>query len=390
MNPPLLITNARILTPDGAIERGWLLSREDRIAALGRGDPPTSADAHTPTIDAGGLIALPGFIDVHVHGGDGAECMDADAAALDRMARFFAVHGVTAFLATTWTAPSTAIHRALASVAANVGPRPDGATILGAHLEGPYLNPTRAGAQDPHQIRRATRDEALAFLEHGVIRLLALAPEFEEHRWLIEACVRRGITVSAAHTAATYDDIARAAGLGLTQATHTFNAMGTLHHREPGTVGAVLLDDRISCEVIADNVHVHPAALRILVAAKGVRGVILITDAVRGAGLPDGTAYEQDGRRIVVRDGISYLPDRTLAGSGLTMDRALHNLSQATGQPLDALWPTASLNAAQSLGIARRKGSLEVGKDADIVLVDASVHARLTVAQGRIVYRQNL
>jgi N-acetylglucosamine-6-phosphate deacetylase len=389
----LLIANARIVTLSGVIDRGWLSVREGRIAALAPGDPPR-AEAPSPAgalvIDAAGLVALPGFIDVHVHGGDGAECMDGDAAALDRMARFFARHGVTAFLPTTWTAPADAIHRALAAIATAVGPRPDGATILGAHLEGPYLNPARAGAQDPAQIRRAARDEALTFLEHGVVRLLALAPEYEENRWLIEECVRRGVTVSAAHTAATYDDIIGAADLGLAQATHTFNAMGTLHHRDPGAVGAVLADLRIVCELIADNVHVHPAVQRILLAAKGVHGVILITDAVRGAGLPDGTVYEHDGRRIVVQNGASYLPDGTLAGSGLTMDQALRNLSLATGQPIEALWPAASLNAARSASVAERKGSLEAGKDADIVLIDATAKVHLTVAEGRVVHRQDL
>ena len=389
MKPPLLIVNARIVTPSGIVERGWLASRDDCIESMGSDAPPAGIDAGT-IVDAGGLIALPGFIDVHVHGGDGADSMDADAEGLSRMARFFARHGVTAFLATTWTAPAAAIHRALATIAANIGPRPDGATLLGAHLEGPYLNSARAGAQDPRQIRRATRDEALAFLEHGVIRLVALAPEYEENRWLIEECVRRGITVSAAHTAATHNDVLQAADLGLSQATHTFNAMGALHHREPGAVGAVLADDRIACELIADNIHVHPAVQRILIEAKGVRRVILITDAVRGAGLPDGTTYHQDSREIVVRGGASVLPDGTLAGSGLTMDRALRNLMAATGQPIEALWPTTSLNAAAAIRVADRKGSLEVGKDADVVLVDASVNVRLTVAQGTIVHRQNL
>jgi N-acetylglucosamine-6-phosphate deacetylase len=380
------IINARIVTPSGIIEHGWLACRGGRIASIGSGEPAAPAQ---PAIDARGLTALPGFIDIHVHGGDGADCMDGDAAALDRMARFFARHGVTSFLPTTWTASADAIHRALATIAAHAGPRPDGATILGAHLEGPYLNPARAGAQDPSQIRRASREEALAFLDYGVVRLVALAPEYEENLWLIAECVRRGITVSAAHTAATYDEIVRAVALGLTHATHTFNAMGTLHHREPGVVGAVLSLDRIACELIADNIHVHPAAQRILHAAKGTDRVILITDAVRGAGLPDGTAYAQDGRQVVVRGGACYLPDGTLAGSALTMDRAFGNLSQSTGQPIEALWPAASLNAARSIGIEQRTGSLEASKDADIVLVDAAGAVQVTVASGRIVYRRN-
>jgi N-acetylglucosamine-6-phosphate deacetylase len=389
LSSPLLIINARVVTPTGIIERGWLASSNHRIESVGSGAPPALWVDHE-VIDANGRTALPGFIDVHVHGGDGVDCMDADAAALDRMASFFARHGVTGFLPTTWTAGADAIHRALQAIASAQGPRPDGATILGAHLEGPYLNLDRAGAQDRAQIRRASRDEALSFLNHGVVRLVALAPEFPENWWLIEECVRRGITVSAAHTAATYEDILQAVALGLSHATHTFNAMGTLHHRTPGTVGAVLSCDSIMCELIADNIHVHPAAQRILFASKGPDRVILITDAVRGAGLPAGTVYTQDGRSVRVRDGASYLSDGTIAGSGLTMDRALFNFSEATGYPIETLWPATSLNAARSIGLSDRTGSLEAGKDADIVLIDAEGAVSLTVALGSIVFRNEI
>jgi len=218
-----------------------------------------------------------------------------------------------------------------------------------------------------------------------VIRQVALAPEFEENHWLIEACAARGITVTAAHTAATYEQMRHAVSLGLSQATHTYNAMTGLHHREPGTLGAVMALPEICAELIADNIHVHPAAMRILVAVKGRDGVMLITDAMRGAGMPDGE-YEIDERTVFVRDGAVLLPDGTLAGSTLTMERALRNVIEATGQPLDTLWPCASLNAARQLGLAHRKGSLEIGKDADLVLLDDALNVRMTFAEGRIVY----
>jgi N-acetylglucosamine-6-phosphate deacetylase len=382
----ILIHNARIMTPAGVQERGWLLTEGDRIARLGAGAiPEFGADT---TIDAGGLTLLPGFIDLHVHGGVGQEAMDASPDGLRAMAHFYAEHGVTGFLATTWTDSRERITAALEAITEMQGPQPDGATILGAHQEGPYLNPAQCGAQNQNEIRRAGRDEALAFLDLDVIRLVALAPEYEENHWLIEECVRRGIAVSAAHTAATYEQVRHAVGLGLTQSTHTFNAMTGLHHRKPGTVGAMLTSPEIACELIADTIHVHPAAMSILYAAKGPDRVILITDAVRGAGMADGSRYKIDERPVVVQNGAAYLPDGTLAGSTLTMDRALSNFMQATGQPLDTLWPTSSLNAARALGLADRKGSLEVGKDADLVLVDNQIAVRLTVAEGRIVYRQ--
>jgi len=161
--------------------------------------------------------------------------------------------------------------------------------------------------------------------------------------------------------------------------------MTPLHHREPGTVGAVLSSPEIRAELIADNLHVHPAVMRILYAAKGPHGVILITDAMRGTGMPDGE-YPIDERIVLVKDGAARLPDGTLAGSTLSMERALRNLIAATGQPLEVVWPCSSLNAARALHLADRKGSIEVGKDADLVLLDAALEVRMTVAEGRIVY----
>jgi N-acetylglucosamine-6-phosphate deacetylase len=384
MTQPLLITNARLVSPTGTLPHGWLLACDNRIAGLGAGAPPDIDGAEH--IDAGGNTLLPGFIDLHVHGAVGYEAMDADPDGLRAMARFYAQHGVANFLATIWTDSTDRIAAALETVAEIQGPQPDGATLMGVHLEGPYLNPDRCGAQSTRHIRRAARDEALQFLDSGVIRLVALAPEYEENHWLITECVRRGITVSAAHTAATYAQVQHAATLGLTQATHTYNAMTGLHHREPGTLGAVMTLPGIYAELIADTIHVHPAAMAILYAAKGPDRLILITDAMRATGMPDGE-FEIDTRTVIVRDGAVRLPDGTLAGSTLTMDRALAHLMQATGEPLDTLWRCSSLNAARSLGIAHRTGSLETGKDADLVLVGNALDVCLTVAQGHIVYR---
>ncbi len=385
MTTSLLFTHAQLITPTRHIASGWLLAREHKIAALGEGDAPDSLDAEV--IDAAGRTLLPGFIDVHVHGGAGSEAMDATRDALGTMAQFYAQHGVTAFLATTWTDSRARIQSALETIAAAQGRQPNGATLIGAHVEGPYVNPERCGAQSTTYIRRAERDEALAFLDTGCIRLMALAPEFPENHWLIRECVRRGITVSAAHTAATYEQMQAAVALGVTQATHTGNAMTGLHHREPGTLGAVLTLPQINAELIADNIHVHPAVIDLIYLAKGANGVILITDAIRGAGMPDGE-YSIDERTITIRDGVVRLPSGTLAGSTLTMDRALRNFVAATGEPLAAVWQASSLNAARAVGVSARKGSLEVGKDADLVLVDGDINVQMTVAEGEIVYRR--
>jgi N-acetylglucosamine-6-phosphate deacetylase len=381
----LLIHNARLFTPHHPGQIGWLLVQEGKIHSIGFGQLPQLSD-EVQRLDGQGKALLPGFIDLHVHGAMGHEVMDASPSGLEEMARFYASHGVTAFLATTWTASRDAIRKALELVEEMQGPIQNGATLLGVHLEGPYLHPSRCGAQDANLIRRAEREEALEFLESGVIRLLALAPEFEENLWLIDECVKRGVTVSAAHTTASYEQMQTAAAHGVAQVTHTFNAMQGLGHREPGTVGAALTIPQISCELIADNIHVHPAVQKILVDVKTPSGVILITDAIRAAGLPEGE-YMLDERSVNIREGAVRLADGTLAGSILTMERALQNLCAATGRPLEELWVTSSLNAARAIGISARKGSLEVGKDADLVLLDDSFQVQLTVAQGEMVYQ---
>ena len=386
MTGRLLIHNARLFTPYQAGRVGWLLVEDSQIRSIGFGDVPKFSDGLAlQQLDAQGQRLLPGFIDLHVHGAMGHEVMDASPGGLQEMARFYASHGVTSFLATTWTATRDSILKALELVEEMRGPIEGGATLLGVHLEGPYLHPARCGAQDVRLIRRAEREEALKFLDSGMIRLLALAPEFDENLWLIDECVKRGITVSAAHTTANYEQMQRAAAHGVTQTTHTFNAMQGLSHREPGTVGAALTIPEICCELIADNIHVHPAVQKILVDVKTPAGVILITDAVRAAGLPEGE-YMLDDRPVTIHEGAVRLADGTLAGSILTMERALQNLCAATGRPLEELWVTSSLNAARAIGASSRKGSLETGKDADLVLLDDSFHVIFTVAEGQVVF----
>ncbi len=384
----LLLHNVKLITPTRTIIGGWLLITDGKIASLGT--DLAAAPSSTAVIDARHLSAMPGFIDLHVHGAGGRECMDGTVDALRTMSDFYARHGVTSFLATTWTAPRENIQIALQAIATLQNTPLKGATILGAHLEGPFLNPDRCGAQDRRQIRTASTKEALALLDVGVIRLLALAPEFPENHWLISECQRRGITVSAAHTAATYAHMQHAISLGLTQTTHTFNAMTALNHREPGTVGAALDFPELNCELIADNVHVHPAAMRILFALKGLDRTILISDAVRGAGLPAGTSYEQDGRIVTISHTSATLADGTLAGSILTMDRALQNFAQAVRRPFEELWQVSSWNAARAIHVSDRKGSLEIGKDADIVLLDSSGTVHYTLVEGRVVYQKEL
>jgi N-acetylglucosamine-6-phosphate deacetylase len=386
-----LIQNARIITPTRVIERGWLWFDGYAIQGYGTGAPPTNE--YKDVIDARGLTLLPGFIDLHVHGGAGHEAMDATPEALRGMAAFYAQHGVTGFLATTWTDSGERITRALKTIQQRFTHEIDhpnaisGARLLGAHVEGPYLNPARCGAQSTTHIRRAQREEAIEWLHTAYIPLIALAPEYEENHWLMRECLTRGMTISAAHTAATYDEMRRAVDMGVTQTTHTFNAMTGLHHREPGTVGAALTLPELRCELIADNIHVHPAVMKLVWLAKGADGVILITDAIRGAGMLDGD-YPIDDRTITIKDGVARLPDGTLAGSTLTFDRAVANFMAATSEPLERIWQTTSLNAARAIGISHQRGSIEVGKQPDLIIVDESITVHMTIVGGEIAHQK--
>lgn len=385
----ILLHHATIVPATGSSFLGWLLIHEGRIVLLGAGDDPflESAASHQ-RIDAQGYWLVPGFIDLHVHGAVNYELMDANPDGLRTMAQFYAAHGVTAFLPTTWAAPPQALQLVIAMVDTLIGPVPGGASILGVHLEGPYLNPARCGAQDPQWIRRATSEEALPLLDSGIIRLVALAPEFPENRWLIRECLRRGITVSLAHSTATFAEANAAFAYGISQTTHTFNAMTGLGHREPGAVGAALAHPFVRSELIADLIHVHPVPLTMLLRVKGAHRIILITDAVRAAGLPDGT-YTLGDRTVIVSHGAVRLLDGTLAGSTLTMDQALRNVHDVTGWPIEEIWPMASLTPAQAIGIAHTTGSIERGKDADLVLLDDQWRVVLTICRGHLVYQRS-
>jgi N-acetylglucosamine-6-phosphate deacetylase len=377
----LLFQNVRVVTPEGTAD--WLLTDGAHIAHIGFGAPPDLPMARR--LDGEGGYLLPAFIDMHVHGGNGFDSMDATAEALRGMATFFAAHGVAYFLATTMTANREAVRRALWNAAACLGAQPNGATLLGVHLEGPYINLKAKGAQSGDYVRLANAAEYADWLALDVIRQVTVAPEFPENAAFMRACAERGIVVSLGHTLASYEQALAAVADGARQTTHTYNAMTGLHHRAPGVLGAALTCDALACELIADNWHVHPAAMALLVRAKGTHGVIAITDAIRAAGLATGES-ELGGQTVYVRDGKATLADGTLAGSILTMDAALRNLQAATSLSVADLSPIFSTNAARQLGLAHRKGSLRAGYDADLVLLDSALGVRLTVAEGRPIY----
>ncbi len=376
----MIIAGGTLITPFETLADHDLIIEGSTIAAL----RPAVSRADGGAIDARGLFVAPGLIDVHVHGGAGHDTMDAMPEALHGMARFFARHGVTAYYPTTMTAPPDAIYAAVENVRRS--PQPDdGAQHLGVHVEGPYLSPKHPGAQPASALRDPDPAEYGAWLSSGVVRLITIAPERPGALELIEAGLDAGVEFALGHTDADYEQVIEAASRGVRQATHTFNAMVGLHHRQPGTVGGVLADDRIYAQVIADGVHVHPAAVKVLVRAKGPGRTLLITDAMRAAGLPDGQ-YELGGQPITVSGGVARTPSGALAGSTATLDAVLRNAMAFAGLTLSEALPMATSAPAEAMGLTGRKGVLAPGADADIILLDAECRVRLTIVAGRVVY----
>ncbi|MHB1294473.1 MAG: N-acetylglucosamine-6-phosphate deacetylase [Anaerolineae bacterium] len=379
-----VIGGGRVITPQGVLDPGAVYLEAGRIARVeaGGGVPVAAREV----IDAGGLTVAPGFIDVHVHGALGHDAMDSSPEALAAMSGFLAQHGVTSYLATTMAADSAATLRAVRNVAACLGAR-GGADLLGVHLEGPYLNPGKKGAQRGDHVRAAHREEYEALLDLGAIRLITLAPEVEGALDLTRLAVSRGVRMALGHTAATYDQVMAAVEAGLNQATHTFNGMSPLHHREPGPVGATLSCDAIYAQLIVDLIHLHPAVVRLAVRAKGAARIILVSDAMRATGLADGI-YDLGGQEVTVRGREARLADGVLAGSTLTLDRAVRNVMQAAGVPLEDALTMAAATPARALGLERRKGGIAEGLDADLVLLDGDLEVIRTLVGGATVFQR--
>ncbi|HZK40291.1 MAG TPA: N-acetylglucosamine-6-phosphate deacetylase, partial [Atribacterota bacterium] len=309
--------------------------------------------------------------------------------AINQIAITHSHFGTTSFLPTTMTMSKDKIIRSLRSICEAVKKGTAGAEILGIHMEGPYINPEKKGAQKEEDIKKISIEEFLEFNQASgnLIRLVTIAPEMPGAIGLIKYLYKQGIIASAGHTNATYVQTQAGIKVGLSHVTHTFNAMRGLHHREPGVVGAALTSPELTVEIIADGIHIHPVVIKILIKARENEKIVLITDAMRAAGLKEGT-YDLGGQEVIVTKGQARLKDGTLAGSVLTMDKAVKNMVSKVGVPLAKAIQMASFNPAKSIGIDDKKGSLEPGKDADIVILNKNLETELTIVAGKIVYRR--
>ncbi len=380
---------SRTLIENGVIwQDGQFISDHTLIVSEGRVSEvllasEVAAQPRDRRLDSGGRYIVPGFIDLHFHGSSGFDVMDASQPALQGLCDFVARQGVTSFLGTTMADSRERIEAAL-TVMRGFADRPH-SPLIGAHLEGPYLNPAFRGSQPERHLRAPQPDEYLPWLDTGLIKLITLAPELEGGREMIRAALQRGITVSMGHSGASYDATLEFIAAGLRQITHTFNGMAGIHHRQPGIFVAASEHPDVKFEVISDGVHVHPAVIRLLVKLVGADRVLAITDAMRAAGLADGE-FDMGDVEVVVKDGIARDRDGSLAGSTLTMSQALLNMMKFCDLSLAEALPMVTSAPARAIGLYPRKGSLRTGADADIVIWDEDTGVHATLIGGDLVY----
>lgn len=378
----VLLKHANLYT-NGGFSEGNLLISDGRIEAMGAG---VSADSEM--IDLDGAYLVPGFLDVHTHGAAGVDVNAADVVGLEKIGKFFASQGTTGWLASVLTDTEEQTIWCLEQIRQASGRPIEGAQLLGAHLEGPFLASEYKGAMPEHLLQRGNiglfrKYQAAA---GGMVRYITVSPEVAGVPEMVES-LSGEVRIAIGHSGADYASSMYCIRNGASSCTHTFNAMRLFHQHEPAIMGAVIESD-IYCEAICDGRHLHPATARMLLKAKGYDRVIAVTDSIMAAGLPDGN-YKLGVNDIVVEGGDAKLADTGVrAGSTLTTGQALRNLVRFTGQPVERVLPLLTENPARMLGVFGRKGSLKPGKDADLVVLDKELQVKATYVGGKMVYNR--
>ena len=383
--PTTLIHAGRACTPTSEISDAGILIREDVIEAIGPRSG-LSLPAGATELNATEKTAIPGFIDIHIHGAGGRDVMEGDGDALGVVTRKVVEFGTTSLLATTVTAAPDATIRATAAISLYItqqhAAKESRAEVLGIHFEGPFISKERRGVHPVEWIQPPSQDLLNRFLQaaEGKARLITIAPEVLGAAACIKAAHEAGLVVSVGHTDANYEQTRNAIAHGARSATHTYNAMRPFTHRDPGVIGAVLTSPEINAELIADGVHVEEGAMKLLLKAKGYERVTLVSDGLSATGMPDGK-YMLGGFEVTVTNGVCRNAAGILAGSTLTLDRALRNIVNL-GVPLADAVRMLTLNPASLLGVEFKKGSLRVGADADVLLLDQSLRVTDVWARG--------
>ncbi|SKC35757.1 N-acetylglucosamine-6-phosphate deacetylase [Maledivibacter halophilus] len=384
-----LVKNSRIITPY-EIKVGYsLVVEDDKIEDMIKNEN-IDESVFDKVIDLKGKYLSSGFIDIHNHGNYGHDAMEGTYDALESMGNYHIKNGVTGYLATTMTNSTENTIRAIKNVASYIHEKnKEGSKVLGLYLEGPYFSQEKKGAQPPEYIKAPDIEELEMLLKEGkdTVKVVAIAPELKNAKEAIRYLKKQGITISAGHTNANYQEAMKGIERGITQATHLYNGMRGFSHREPGVLGAVLTDERVACEMICDGIHIHKAAMNMAVKLKGKDKIILISDAMMAAGLKDGK-YQLGGQDVFVKDREARLESGALAGSTLTLNKAVYNMVHLVGVSLNEAVQMASLNPAKAIGIDNYKGSIEIGKDADIIAFNENLDVSFVMVEGHVIDSQ--
>lgn len=384
----MFITNLTIISEEGIFQKGFIEIDGEKIKRVGpMADFQASDKEEVITFDDSYSL-IPGMIDLHIHGANGADVMDAAPDALETMTTVLPKEGTTSFLATTMTKSKEDIENAIGNIADFIPKQiPGHAEILGAHLEGPFLSPKRAGAQHPGNIINPDVElfKKWQTLSDDNIRLVTLAPEEPGGLELTAHLKNTGVVASIGHSDAVYDEVEAAIEAGVTHATHLFNGMRGIHHREPGVAGAVLLHDAVKCEMIVDGIHIAPKMVKFAYKNKGSEGTILVTDAMRAKCLGAGM-YDLGGQEVIVNEERAVLKDGTLAGSILKLNDAVRNMIKFADCSLKDITEMTAVNPAKQINVFDRKGSIKAGKDADLVILNDQLEVIMTFCRGKLAY----
>ena len=373
------IVNGKIVLENQILENKVLVFNEKIINIV------NEAPKDCEIIDANGNYVCPGLIDIHIHGNMGKDTMDGTDDAICTIAKSIARHGVSSFLPTTMTMDEKSITNAIDTIKKYMDKDTKGAQIIGTHLEGPFINKDYKGAQNEKFIVAPTYE----FIEKykDVIKIITYAPEKDvDMEFTKKIKANTDIVLSIGHSKATYDEAKEAINMGASNITHTFNGMSGLNHRNPGVVGAALTTN-VYCEVIADEIHIMKDLFQFILNNKGEDKIILITDSIEAGGLEDGE-YSLGGQKVIVKSNQARLESGSLAGSVMPLNKMVYNFMNNPNLDMRKVIKLASINPAKSIGIDNKKGSIEIGKDADIAIFDENINCHMTINCGKVIYKK--